>query len=184
MFAPEYRGFAVDTIPFHLAVGRAAITETLAAEPSLTMEGMGVGDRARVGDRWETGEERRARFDRSRAKLLTDDGVEQFLRALACVWRVAPTKQFTGRHSSYGLKHLAEGLPCTYPEGQRLGPDYVSNGALIAAALHVGFRTKTYTDPVGRLSLNASFNMSLRSLKLLRQERAEDAERHWYGRAA
>ena len=158
-------GFAIDTVPLHLGIGRAAMAEVLAAEPNLTMEGMGVGDRERVGDRWETGEERRARFDSSRALLLTDDGVEQFLRALACVWRIAPTKQFTGRHSSYGLKHLAEKLPCTYPDGQRLGPDHVANGALIAAALHAGFRAKTYTDPVGRMSLNVSFNMSLRSVK-------------------
>lgn len=176
-------GFIVDTIPFHLATARAALAEVLAAEPSLTMEGMGIGDRERVGDRWETGAERRARFDASRAKLLTDDSVEQFLRALACVSRITPTKAFTGRHDSYGLKHIAEGLPCTYPVGQPLGPAYVSNGALIAAALHAGFRAKTYTDPAGRLSLNVSFNMSLRSIRVLRQKRAE-AERELYGRAA
>lgn len=175
-------GFTVDTIPFHLAAGRAAMVEVLAAEPSLTMAGMGIGDRERVGDRWETGVERRARFDASRAKLLTDDGVEQFLRALACVSRIAPTKAFTGRHDSYGLKHIAEGLPCSYPEGQPLGPDYVSNGALIAAALHAGFRAKIYDDR-GLVSLNVSFNMSLRSLRDLRRERAE-AERLRYGRAA
>ena len=175
-------GFAVDTVPFHLATSRAAMVEVLAAEPSLTMAGMGIGDRERVGDRWETGAERRARFDASRAKLLTEDGVGQFLRALACVSRIAPTKAFTGRHDSYGLKHIAEGLPCTYSEGQPLGPDYVSNGALIAAALHAGFRAKTFDDR-GLVSLNVSFNMSLRSLRDLRRERVE-AERHRYGEAA
>lgn len=176
-------GFAVDTIPFHLTIGRAAMAEVLAAEPDLTMEGMGIGPWKRMGDRLENAEERRARFDASRAKLLTDGGIGQFLRALACVSRVAKTKGITGRNTSYGLKHLAEGLPCTYPEGQRLGPDYVSNGALIAAACHAGFRIKTHTVEGGRLFLNTTFNMSLRSLRELRKER-DAAKRERYASAA
>lgn len=40
-----------------------------------------------------------------------------------------------------------------------LGPRYVPNGALIAAAAHAGFKVREYDG-----SLNTSFNMSKRSL--------------------
>jgi len=66
--------------------------------------------------------------------------------------------------SSYGLKHAAEKFACTYPEGAVLGPRYVSNGALIAAAVHAGFDLKTSKDNLGRDEPNAHFNFSKRSL--------------------
>jgi hypothetical protein len=58
-------------------------------------------------------------------------------------------KTINRRHSSYGLKHLAE------PE---IG--YVTNGAFIAAAVHCGFSFETYPD-----SPNVCFGISEKSIK-------------------
>jgi len=64
---------------------------------------------------------------------------------------VEPIKTINRRHSSYGLKHLAE----------KFSPDgYLSNGVIIAAAMIVGYPFKV--DPP-----NAMFGMSERSIKRL-----------------
>ncbi len=64
---------------------------------------------------------------------------------------VEPIKTINRRHSSYGLKHLA----------QKFSPNgYLSNGVFIAAALIVGYPFKV--DPP-----NAMFGMSERSIKEL-----------------
>ena len=73
---------------------------------------------------------------------------------------VRPTKTIRKGTGSYRLKHIAENYACTYPEGEKLGPTYVTNGVLIAAALHAGFRMKTYVDERGYDCVNVSFNMS------------------------
>jgi hypothetical protein len=57
-----------------------------------------------------------------------------------------------------------ENYECTFPEGEKLGPVYVPNGLLIAAAIHAGFDVKPHTDSYGRESLNAGFNMGKTSL--------------------
>jgi hypothetical protein len=79
---------------------------------------------------------------------------------LALLARVPKTKTIRSGTGSYGLKHIAENYVCEYPEGGELGPDYVPNGMLIAAALHMGFKYKTYVDDLGYDTQNASFNMS------------------------
>jgi hypothetical protein len=43
----------------------------------------------------------------------------------------------------------------------------VPNGAFIAAALHAGFKIKTYVDELGYDKLNVSFNMSKLGLEEL-----------------
>ena len=68
---------------------------------------------------------------------------------------VEPIKTINRRHSSYGLKHLAELFrPTDYI-------CYLSNGVFIAAAMIVGYPFKL--DPP-----NAMFGMSERSIKRLR----------------
>lgn len=74
--------------------------------------------------------------------------------------RVARTRTIRDGTGSYWVKHIAENFDCTYPEGEKLGPHYVPNGVLIAAALHVGFKTKSHHDELGYHSLNVTFNMS------------------------
>lgn len=78
-------------------------------------------------------------FDRSRAHMTSTAGLEEFARALEFVearWR--PTQNITRYQSSYGLKHTAERW-----HREVIGRNvncYVSNGALIAAALCLGYR--------------------------------------------
>ena len=69
---------------------------------------------------------------------------------------VEPIKTINRRHSSYGLKHLAE----------KFSPNlYLSNGVFIAAAMIVGYPFEL--DPP-----NAMFGISERSLKRLRRAAA------------
>jgi hypothetical protein len=69
---------------------------------------------------------------------------------------VEPIKTINRRHSSYGLKHLAE----------KFSPNlYLSNGVFIAAALIVGYPFKV--DPP-----NAMFGMSERSIRRLHRAAA------------
>ncbi len=71
----------------------------------------------------------------------------------ACKWltQVKKIKSINYKHSSYGLKHIAE---------EEIG--YVSNGAFIAAAIHCGFDVKEYCDWP-----NVHFNMSNKSINLI-----------------
>ena len=101
-----------------------------------------------------------ARFQDERAKLIEDQAVNSFLTSLAFLTRVRRTKTIRQGTGSYRLKHIAENYACTYPEGEKLGPTYVPNGAFIAAALQAGFKMKTYVDDLGYDCVNVSFNMS------------------------
>lgn len=69
-------------------------------------------------------------------------------------WNCRPTKTIRGRlYTSYGLKSLAE----RWVRSRGLGRAYISNGALIAAALEKGYRVKR----LGRNSPNAVFNLAI-----------------------
>ncbi|UMY18675.1 hypothetical protein MMB17_04935 [Methylobacterium organophilum] len=164
------RGFAVDTSIFHRAVGRIALSEIMAREPQLNTGGIGAGDRRRVNGLPETVDDRQRRVEDRRADFMSDYGVEEFLRALVFVKRVKLIKRIDRQAYSYELKHLAEKAMCTYPEGQQLGPHYVSNGALIAAAIYAGFTHRQIDAGARTPSLNANFNMSPRSIRELRAE--------------
>jgi hypothetical protein len=61
---------------------------------------------------------------------LRSDGIPYFIRAVEWLRHIPRRK--TVNLGSYGLKHQAE----------RWGGDYVSNGALIAAAIQLGFEVK------------------------------------------
>jgi hypothetical protein len=159
-------GFNVGALPFYSAAVRVALRATLEKVPRLTMFGIGVGPPGRKPDgTWQTSDEVRATFVAERERLLSDYEVEPFLLSLAYLSRVKPTKTIRQGTSSYSLKHAAERFACTYPEGGKLGPQYVSNGVLIAAAVHAGFKMRTYVDNSGYDSLNVSFNMSRPSIR-------------------
>lgn len=70
-----------------------------------------------------------------------------------------PIRTINNRHSSYGLKHLAE------RRAKKLSNDevnYITNGALILAMIDAGFRFVRDDD-----SPNVYFNVSERALKKL-----------------
>jgi hypothetical protein len=170
--------FQVTALPFYRAAARVALRTVLEKQPRLTQYGIGVGEWQRRSDgSWETGAERRARLIASRESMLTDYEIEPFLLSLALLSRVERTKTIRPHTNSYWLKHIAEEYACTYPEGEKLGPQYVPNGIFIAAAVHAGFDIKTHTDYRGNESLNVTFNMSKPSLLALEYEIRPDSGR-------
>lgn len=159
------RACPVDTRALYRAAARVAIREVMDREPFLTAWGYRIGRPQRKDDgRYETEAERQARFQDNRSEMLSDGCADEFLRALVLVQLLKPIKSINPRAGSYGLKHRAEKLASFCPDGSALGPHYVSNGMLIAAAVHVGYRYKTYADELGYTSINVAFNMSQTSI--------------------
>lgn len=111
--------------------------------PDLNAFGVGLGNQ----DRRLSPEERAAKMEAYKRELINSE--EMFSRACEWLGRLKPIKTVNERHSSYGLKHLAE------PE---IG--YITNGAFIAAVVHCGFPYKIYPD-----SPNVSFGISEKSIK-------------------
>jgi hypothetical protein len=159
----DQHGFNVEAIHLYRALARVAVCAVLEVNPRLSMRGYGFGPRDWNSDlkRFETPQEQYAQFTSDRAEFLSPGGFDEFLLALAFVQRIPATKTVRGV-GSYRLKHIAENMPFTTADGTTIGPQYVSNGALIAAALSAGFKMKTYVDQRGYDAINVSFNMSKR----------------------
>lgn len=172
-------GFDVSPMAFYRASARVAMRGTMAKVPKLTAFGIGIGEPRRKADgKWESGQELQDKFDRERQDLLGDRTIRAFMLSIAFLSRVERTGTVRPNTNSYWLKHIAENYACTFPEGDKLGPFYVPNGALIAAATHLGFLIRTHIDPdTGRDSLNATFNMSKVSLTSLDEETRPDGAR-------
>jgi len=79
--------------------------------------------------------------------MFLDSSVEEFLRSYNLVSRIPHTRTITTKRGSYKLKHIAEAINFTYPDGEVCMADYVCSGSLICAALHVGFRYKSTSEP-------------------------------------
>ncbi len=159
------RADPVDTRKVYRAAARVAIQDVMQRELALTAWGYRVGRPQRKDDgRYESESERQARFETARNEMLTDGCADEFLRALVLVQLLTPIKSINPHAGSYGLKHRAEKLPSSCPDGSTLGPHYVSNGILMAAAVYAGYRYKTYADDLGYTSINVAFNMSQTSI--------------------
>jgi hypothetical protein len=161
-------GFNVEAIHLYRALARVAVSAVLEANPRLSMRGYGFGAPHWEPDlkRFETAEEKYAQFARDRAEFLSRAGFDEFLLALAFVQKIPATKTVRDA-GSYRLKHIAENMPFTTADGTTIGPQYVSNGALIAAALSAGFMMRTYVDHLGYDAINVSFNMAKRVIDTL-----------------
>lgn len=159
------RGYQVDATRFYLAVARVVIREVMDAHTRLCRAGYGAGQFERKSDgTWESPEEHHTRFLKKREELLSDASAEEFLRSLVFVQLIDPIKSINVKCGSYQLKHRAENLSCNYPDGTPLGPQYVANGPFIIAALHEGFRYRSFRDDLGYDHINVAFNMSQTSL--------------------
>jgi hypothetical protein len=108
-------------------------------EPNLTREGIGINKSHHKG---ETTQEYVARFNSARMDMLLDSSVEEFLRSYCFVSRIPHTRTITTKRTAYNLKHVAEKVSFTYPDGEESPAAYVCTGSLICAALHAGFRYK------------------------------------------
>ena len=141
--APAYR------CPQHLRAfqvePRLKIEAVIAAIPPLTSFGVGVFDRQRLTDA-----ECLAQLRQGRAELLEDTETFTAVRdwLYGSIW--CKRQSINKRHSSYGVKHLAE---------QVLG-DYVANGTFIAAAIASHLDYQLIPD-----SPNVWFNLSTPWLK-------------------
>ncbi|WP_313553134.1 hypothetical protein [Brevundimonas sp.] len=143
------------------AVAHAITLDVMDRDDRLHKWGWGCGRPERKSDgAWENPYEHYDRFLRYREELKDILVADQVLRALALLASVPATKTIRPDTDSYRLKHIAENFPCDYPDGETLGPDYVANGPLIVAAVHLGFRYRTGRDSQGYEWPNVTFNMS------------------------
>jgi len=125
---------------------RRRLDALMAEQPFLNNFGIGLYWR----DESKPREERARRLEELRQMLR--DNVEDVRWAVEWLTlNVEPIQTINQRHSSYGLKHLAEKFS---PNG------YLSNGVLIAAAMIVGYPFKVNPP-------NVMFGMSQRSIKEL-----------------
>jgi hypothetical protein len=83
--------------------------------------------------------------DRHALLLYTDD----FIKVCKWLTGIGKRKTINKKHSSYGLKHIAE---------KDIG--YITNGTFIAGAIHCGFKYHICEN-----SPNPCFNMSEKSLR-------------------
>ncbi|WP_419786878.1 hypothetical protein [Pseudodesulfovibrio sp.] len=121
---------------------KADIQRVLNNEPELVDRGIGVYV--------EKGGNRDEAYNRGRELLLSE--VDSF--NAACNWldKQPRTKNINANApTSYTLKHCAE----RWDKANNGGSGYISNGTLIAAAIHLGFKYKKYPD-----SPNVHLNIS------------------------
>lgn len=109
------------------ATARADIEAVMAQAPQLTHFGFGVFDAHE-----RTPEQRKAELAKGRQEMLTAGAVYEFTLAREFLARRGKRATINNSSSSYGLKHQAE----------HTCGEYISNGMLIAAAIHLGFKIK------------------------------------------
>ena len=139
-------GFLPSATPLFIAVTKESIRQLLEKEPYLTMDGISKKPWLVRNNKKETWAEYKERASTSRKEFLENGSIEQVLRSLAFIPVYQKTEAATRQQNSYGLKHKAEKHPSTYPDGSKLGPGYVAQGAVVAAALLSGFSYREYED--------------------------------------
>ena len=110
--------------------------------PQLTDFGIGIYQRFKG-----TREERLTEFKKQQEILLNSE--EAFYRVVEWLEDKPKRKSINYKHTSYGLKHIAE---------KKIG--YITNGVFIAAMVHCGFDYKQISG-----SPNVRFNISEKGLK-------------------
>lgn len=144
------------------AIAASEIACIILQFPELTTRGIGR-------DLYETEQSRTedSTFDADQAELFGLQSLKGFIASKAFLQNIPRTKSLRNFSRSYWIKHIAERYTCTYPDGEALGPTYVSNGILIAAAIHLGFRFWTHKGGIGATRRDVVFNMSFRALNQL-----------------
>lgn len=151
------RDFNTSGAPFLRAVASVALNSVLEQNPELTSDGMGVYARHSWGhEALDAFEARRAK---SRADMRCEQAAERFLLALAFVQRIPKTKTIRYGAGYRRLKHIAEKMPASFPEGEKLGPQYLPAGFLLAAAIHDGFIWKKIRGLDDNIGPEVRFNM-------------------------
>ena len=165
-------------MPFHLAITQlkkqaarfmmthADIQAVMDKHPELTH--FGIGLYRRTAEKM-TESEYAISFEKERQSLL--EAVDECNRACHFLKHMQKRQTINTASSSYGLKHRAEAF------GRRMEEDnpYVANGALICAAIHLGFEFKQGLND----SPNVWFNTSNRS-PVVQWERLKDRANSLY----
>ena len=124
------------------------IEQIMARVPQLNAFGIGVFEARR-----KTPDNRASELESEREELRNSvDACNK-----CCQWlrgNISKIKTINQRHTSYGLKHLAE---------KDIG--YITNGVFICAAIHCGFPYKLTDGP------NVRFGMSERSITQIEKRR-------------
>lgn len=154
----DEHGFNMEASPLYRASARAALSNVLSEYPELTADGMGVYARHSWG--YESTPDFELRQKKSRAKMQTAKAAECFLLALAFVQRIPATKTIRHGVGYRRLKHIAENMAATYPNGAAYGPQYLPAGFVLAAAIHSGFKWKKIRGLDGNIGPEVRFNVS------------------------
>lgn len=146
----------------HRVMARYAIQVVMARDPLAHRRGYGRrSGKAGLAPRAERKRIEDQEFQRNRQALLKDDKVvDEFLRAHAFCSVLEKTKRPRPTANSYRLKHDAEWIAYRLPDGIELAPGFVSNGAIVLAAIYAGFDVAqtAYSGP------NVRINASVRSI--------------------
>lgn len=135
------------------ARSRELVEIAIQREPMLTAFGLGIW-RSRPVPQTTYKEE----FAKERAKLSTNRVLDEVESCAAWLALQGPIKTLNRERGSYGFKHDVERWV-----GRTRKEQYISNGALIAAALGLGFKYKQ----VEWGSPNVYLNLSKRQLRIV-----------------
>lgn len=130
-----------------LVGAREYIAQVMAQHPELCTNGLGFSYQH------FTKVENKAEFLKHREEMLSERSCREFAAAVAWLKQATRRKNLNWRCSSYGLKAVVERWA-----GDHVGK-YVSNGAFIAAAFHLGYKTGRAED-----SPNVCLNLSTKVL--------------------
>jgi hypothetical protein len=120
---------------------RIQIQRVMEQCPKITVNGLGFGNLIELLDH-------ELRFQDARLEMLSECCCRQFCSAVSWLAQCGRTKGIARGETSYGLKHEAE----------RWAGHYISNGMLIAAAIHLGFIVlggKAPDSPIAHLNISA-----------------------------
>jgi hypothetical protein len=115
---------------------KAAIESVMRAEPRLSSLGY------RYFDPTQSPQQQKAEFQKHRDGMTSAFLVDEFMRACEYLTQRPRRKSVNKSVTSYHWKHEAERLH----QGRSGGTNYVANGMLIAAALHLKFPVKPIED--------------------------------------
>ena len=162
-------GFTVSERHLYEAAALVALHAVARRHPNLTVWGIGIGEHRREdGGHRESRESYAQRLQQAHEALTAETSTRPFLLSLAVVQRLPSIATIRPGARSYQLKHIAENYAFNYPGGEALGPCYVPNGLLIAAASHAGFKFQEYrSEGSGLPEINVSFNMPKRAIENL-----------------
>jgi len=144
---------------------RDQISAVVRRRPEITAFGLGVFDQERKPRSQVTRE-----IQEGQEEMFEPEKLMNFL--MCCEWidQLERTKRPTDRHDSYGHKHRVERWQGAF----RAVESHVSNGMMIAAAIHKGLEVR----PTHPGSPNCHMNLSARSIAALDKE-VEAIRRIW-----